>query len=266
MKKISYLSECLKKDRLIRWADNCMPLTVYIATFRWYKSAHESYTYNQMIIDALELWSKASEGALSFRIVQNLNQSQINIEWKRVERSALGKCQYSFDTLGRLYSAEITIGLSDGLIHAQYQDKNEVFHTILHEIGHALGLDHSPNIDDIMFVPHQYGVIKLSEKDKKTLKWLYHFPYGYSSQEIISRYKLQGVSDLDKLIYRLEINNLEEAPQPVNQNNSNDALRNEQKILADLNKYNLSLQNISLSPELQDFVRRTKIEQDKKSN
>ena len=134
MQIISYVSECLKKDKIIRWSDNCMPLTVYIAPFRWYKARNEGYNYRQIVIDALKIWQTATQNKVSFKIVTSLNQSQINLDWKRVDRSSLGHCYFNFDGQGRLFSAEIQIGLSDGVIHAQYQDKNEVFHTVLHEI------------------------------------------------------------------------------------------------------------------------------------
>lgn len=199
----TYLDACLKDGLPLRWASTNMPLLVYIAPFRWYEKTKqgESYAYNQMIIEALQTWSQVSEGRISFQQVPTLNDSQMDIKWRRVDRKSLGHCVYNWDKENRIYSAEIEIGISDGLLHARYNDMDEVKHTILHEIGHALGLvGHSPYGDDIMYVPHQYGVTSLSARDVETIKCLYDLPLGYDYKFDVNRLGLPQHTTIDELV------------------------------------------------------------------
>ena len=262
----SYLTNCLKDDKLLRWPDKCMPLKVYVAPFRWYKEKGQEYFYYAMIKEAFEIWKKASNEKVSFEFVDNLYNSQINIEWKRVDRSSLGHCLFNFDPEGRLFSAEIQIGLSDGLIHKQYEDKNEVRHTIIHEIGHALGLNHSPNPEDIMYVPHQYGVTSVSKRDIITLKWLYNFPAGSAKKDILLRYKFSSAYTLDHLIHFLENPNQKKNENFLQQKlpapQQEKVLHYEQDTLAEFNKYNLSLQNINVSSNMQEYFNKIRIQKD----
>ncbi len=264
----TYIQSCLRDSKIIRWPDNTFPLAFYIAPFRWYKAPGEEVKYTAMVKQALEAWERASGGAVKFKLVSNLNASQINLDWKRIDRKALGHCYFHFDSVGRLYSAEVQIGLSDGIIHARYQDESEVYHTILHEIGHAIGLGHSPYKEDIMHSPHRYGVINLSQNDIESAKWLYKLPYGMSVQEISQKFGVAS-SDLDDIIYRYkckketgELSEFEAVKNSIKMPSKD--LIEEQETLAEIKKFNLGMQNIQIPSDVQEYIKKTLMDKNKK--
>lgn len=254
MQKKTYLQQSLRNGKIMRWADNCMPLRFYIAPFRFYSKLNEHYKYIDLVKRALAEWQKASAGRITFAIVNNLHDSQINLDWKRVDRKALGHCYFNFDAQNRLYSAEVQIGLSDGILHEQYMDESEVYHTILHEIGHALGLNHSHNKDDIMYTPHQYGVVKLSPIDKLSIQWLYRLSNGQSVSEVIAKLGVGG-SDIDSAIMLYNQKKIpsdfEKVKSSIQQEQKD--LLTEQENIADLRKYNIALQNVKISDEVRKY-------------
>ena len=242
----TYLEASLKNGQLMRWT--FMPLRVFISPMNFYSKQGEDYKYRSLVRQALNEWQKASGGKVSFKIVQTLLESNVNIEWKRVERKALGYCTFQTDPNNRLYSAEVQIGLTEGLVHADYMDEAEVYHTILHEIGHALGLGHSPYKTDIMFTPHQKGVNKLSANDIATLKWLYILPQGATPKEIGTKYGAAG-STIDEIVTKIRKkqnkSEFEQVKNNIPQKPERD-LEEEQERLALMHKHHMALQNVSL--------------------
>lgn len=247
----TYLQESLRNGRIIRWSDNFMPLKFYIAPFRFYSKIGEEYKYREMVMRALDTWQKVSGGKVSFAIVTSLLGSQINLDWKRVDRQALGYCHFSMDAQNRVYSAEVQIGISDGIIHQEYMAEDEVYHTILHEIGHALGLGHSPYESDIMYTPHKYGNVSLSKQDKLSLQWLYKFPTNATPAEIGSKngFPTSNIDEIvSKLIEKNEPSEFEKVKNSI-KTQQRDLLK-EQENIADLKKYNLALQSVKISEDI----------------
>ena len=249
--KRTYLNESVKNGNIMRWSIN--PLIVYIAPMKFYSKTGEDAKFRKMVIDAFNMWSAASGGKINFRITNVLLESNINVDWKRVERQALGHCYFNWDNAGRLYGAEVSIGLTDGRIHKEYDNDLEVYHTILHEVGHALGLGHSPYKGDIMYTPHQYGNASLSANDKYSLQWLYRLPAGTSVQQIASKYSISTSTDIDAVIRKIDSKKENRAEEEHMHLNTSRDLLEEATNIGELKRYNMALQNISISPNVKNY-------------
>jgi len=124
--------------------------------------------------DAFYTWA-ASGVPMRFLFVDDSAQAEVHVVWvDRFDDSAAGKTYWSRDKNWWIVGADIEIALHRPTGEA-YDD--QMIRTIaLHEVGHLIGLDHSPNPDDIM--SPKVHVTSLSAADLRTAALIYKLPPG----------------------------------------------------------------------------------------
>lgn len=95
---------------------------------------------------AFQAWERASQGRLHFIETTDRAKAEIQVVWATPSSGLYG------ETVGRVVNIRIAAeGIRDPLLRDTI-----VYLTCLHEEGHALGLSHTADFDDIMY-SFQYG-------------------------------------------------------------------------------------------------------------
>ncbi len=162
----------------IKWTKKG-PLTVY---FHPVSNDVESYRPKMQLImhTALASWTKKTNGAVRFQIVKQL---PADIEIKYLDfppdeshspgctDHALG-VTYGRHNDKRIKSKEIVICLPPN------STDHQVLHVSEHELGHALGLGHSPIETDVMATHMNNSEPTITDEDARTVKRLYKSSTG----------------------------------------------------------------------------------------
>ena len=166
-----YISNTKINGKFAKWRKN--NISVFISPIRS-NIAYKDYYYEE-INRAIQVWNKYLKENyinIQFEKTTTPNNADIIINWTKVGRVFEGMCKYPSIINSEIRKILIEIGLPN-----EFSGKNttneSIFFTIMHELGHSLGLGHGIEIDDLMFVPHKKNISVPSENDIYVLQQIY---------------------------------------------------------------------------------------------
>ena len=149
----TYIEQAPMDSRILRWDKNSFPLKVYvdqngIEIPDYYKSA---------VMSAFSQWDKSVD-FIGFENSANAQNAQILIQFKPLPKDVCSGnvCKYvvgyTSPTIKGDTLKKMTIIIYDKNPSGKYFSDKEVYNTVLHELGHALGImGHSYSTDDLMY-------------------------------------------------------------------------------------------------------------------
>ncbi len=162
-----------RDSTLERWPARVgRPVRVWIADGSAVRGWRPAYV--EAVREAFDDWAAAGV-PVRFTFVRDSADAEVKVRWKRsLSRRAAGLTQWWSDRDRQLRGADITLAIRAS--NGRTMDRRGVKAVALHEVGHALGIGHSPGRRDIM--APWVTAESLSGRDRATARLLYALPPG----------------------------------------------------------------------------------------
>ena len=184
----NYIEQTPYDGNILRWETSTFPLKVSID---FPIEENLPAYYRSEITKAFYQWQDSSL-FLKFTFVNNIKDAQIIIKFLPLPKNNCnaGRCKYvvayTEPTIKNGLLKKMTITMYDKDAYGNYFSDKELYNTVLHEIGHALGImGHSYSTDDLMYMSNEeqqnniYTRFRssfqyISSKDINTIRLLYN--------------------------------------------------------------------------------------------
>lgn len=165
-----YIENSLIRGKLCKWEKSIVNVCITPVT----AAINNKEFMHSQVQKAIAAWNtilKSHGINLQFNQISTAAEADIVVHWVQVGRVYEGMCKY----LSVLGTSIKKISIEIGLPNAYGRETTDlsIYCAIMHEFGHALGLGHGVDVDDIMYVPHQKNISIPSQNDIYVLKKIY---------------------------------------------------------------------------------------------
>jgi hypothetical protein len=174
--KNTYIGDVLKVQRneVVRWPEHVRtPLRVWIADGSRVRGWRPSY--RDVARGAFTEWAQLGI-PIRVKFVSDSSKAQVRVMWiERFNEDVSGRTTWQFNDQGLIRFGYTTLSTfrPDGSRRSEAQLRA----IALHEVGHALGLQHALSDTTSIMAP-RVDVLELSDADKATVRLLYTLPPG----------------------------------------------------------------------------------------